>query len=93
MKNLPIGWKLAILVGSLLAATAAVALFSLTVLQRVNSTVEEMVDSSAKALVSATRARNQLIRSVLAERSSLLEERDKESTVLANQAREYNSRT
>ena len=93
MKNLPIGWKLAILVGSLLLATAAVALFSLTVLQRVNATVEEMVDSSAKALVSATRARNQMLRSVLAERSSLLEEREKESTVLANQARDYNSKT
>lgn len=93
MKNLPLGWKLAILVGSLLAATGAVAIFGLLVLQRINSTVEEMVDNTAKALVSATRARNQMLRSVLAERSSLLDNRDKESLLLANQARDFNTRT
>jgi len=93
MKNLPIGWKLAILVGSLLVATAAVALFGLTALQRVNSAVEDMVDSTAKGLISATRARNQMLRSVLAERGSAMEDSDKESLALAEKAREFNSKT
>lgn len=93
MKNLPIGWKLAILVGSLLVATAAVALFGLTALQRVNSAVEDMVDSTAKGLISATRARNQMLRSVLAERGSAMEDSDKESLALAEKAREFNTKT
>ena len=93
MKNLPIGWKLAILVGSLLAATAAVAIFGMVVLRQINATMDEMVENTAKALVSAARARNQMLLSVLAERSSLLEERDKESLVLANQSRDFNTRT
>lgn len=93
MKNLPIGWKLAILVGSLLVATAAVAIFGLTVLQRVNAAVEDMVDSTAKGLISATRARNQMLRSVLAERGSTMEDTDKESLALADKAREYNTKT
>ncbi len=93
MKNLPIGWKLTALVGILSLATAVVAVFSLSTLQGVNSTLEEMVDTTSKGLVSAARARNQMLQSVLAERTSLFEERDKESLALANQAREANAKT
>lgn len=91
MKNLSIAWKLFILVGALLAATALVAISGLFILRQVNTTVAEMVDGTGKAMVAATRVRNRLLSSVLAERSSLLEDRDKESMDFADKAREHNA--
>ena len=93
MKNLPLGWKLAILVGSLLVATALVALTGLIILHRVNQAVGDMVDGTAQSLVAATRSRNQMLRSVLAERAAAMDDRDRESQEEADKARDYNAKT
>ena len=92
MRNLSITWKLSILVSSLLLAALLVGLTGLVILQRVNSAVGEMVDGTAKGLVSATRARNQILRSVIAERASIISEDDRKSLEEANKVSDYNTK-
>jgi methyl-accepting chemotaxis protein len=92
MRNLSITWKLSILVSSLLLATLLVGLTGLVILQRVNAAVGEMVDGTAKGLVSATRARNQILRSVIAERASIINEDDRKSLEEANKVSDYNTK-
>ena len=93
MNHFPIRWKIGILVASLLFATGLVATTGLVILRQVNGLIEGMVDGTARALVLAARTRSQVLRSVLSERSSLLESEDRPSMMFADESRAANART
>jgi methyl-accepting chemotaxis protein len=89
VNDLRLTTKMAVLVGVLLATTAAVAVVGIQQLAAVNARFHAVVDETAKAVETANQMRTEMLRAVRSEKNAILSSDDRESAQRVEEGRQY----